>query len=212
MTDLLPTPPPIKGPPECNWADIRQQYEVEKSEQFGPRPINIFTRLRKMLELSHEELASRMFTTKLSLIRLEQGCFEKPLESAVKWWLRWSDENDGGLSEGAITHQYEDFQDAMRKRHSRYFDVITTLLVGINSPHPLWQLRAQAYRGTGCSINEVAKSLCLNQATLQHWEKNWRTQKSVPKGFQGVLMATGYSKYEVMAFNEAYAQWRVNNK
>jgi hypothetical protein len=192
--------------------DIKEQYEADLVDYFGPKPINIFTRLRYMLELSHTELASRMYTTKISLIRLEAGCFDAPLPAALSWWLKESEKHDYGLSEGSIVDQYELYKDLQRKRHKHYFTRHPIVSTIAGAPHPLRQLRSLSYYGAGASVNEVAKSLCINQSTLNHWEKNWRSQKSVPKIFQEVLMSIGYSKYFVIYFIEAYDEWRANNK
>lgn len=183
--------------------NARTRYESHLDSLYGPAPLNPFTRLRNSLELSHEELARQMYTSKQSLIRLEQGCYDKPLPVAVDWWV-----NYGAVTELQITDAYEEFQQLTRTRHHQYFGPELQIdYTSVIADHPLRQL-CNSHPYFPVNVTEVAKSLCLPQATLQHWQKKWRTQQSVPRTFQSVLMEIGYSKYQVKDFNEAYYNWR----
>ncbi len=154
-----------------------------------------------------------MFASRQALIRLEQGCFESPLPVAVDFWVKNADRYDLGIvTEGRLMGDYETYQDAIRQRHRHFFGELLEVHTELNNPHPLRQLRNRSYGGMGCSVTEVAKALCINQSTLQHWEKKWRTQKSVPRAFLEVLVALGYTAFAVRNFQVDYVTWRENNK
>ncbi len=193
--------------------DSRDAYEADLVESYGSRPENPFTTLRKRMEWSHETLARNMFASRQALIRLEQGCFESPLPVAVEYWVKNADRFGlGFVTEGRLTGDYEEFQSLIRQRHHKFFGQSLEVHTVANAPHPLRQLPLLCYGGMGASVTEVAKALCVNQSTLQHWEKKWRTQQSVPRAFLEVLVAIGYSTDEVRTFQGAYTEWRLANK
>ena len=190
----------------------KERYESHLISLYGPKPVNIFTSLRESIGLSHAELGYKMFTTKQSLIRLEQGLFESPLPAALDFWV----DNYTGVTYSSLVDQYENYQDLMRKRHHHFFNVPVVpyayeLKGRVGDPHPLKQLRQRCYGGTGASVTEVAKALCVNQATLQYWEKRWRSQKSVPKSFNGALLSIGYNHNDLVLMNSWYNDWRRAN-
>lgn len=175
---------------------------ADRLRLFGPPPINVFKQLRQSLDLSHEQLGLRMLLTKQALIRLEQGTFATPLPTALDWWV-----SNHGYSHLQLTDAYEGYQEAQRLRHHRLFsDLNASSAKG--AKHPLRQLRD----ASDLTTSELSKSLCLPQATLNHFERKWRTQKTVPKCFTSVLRQTGYTNNEVFAFCRAYEIWRANNK
>lgn len=178
----------------------KSNAEAERFVTFGAPPVNLFKSLRQNLDLSHEQLGRLMLLSKQALIRLEQGTFERPLPTAVDWWV-----NNHGISELQLVDAYEGFQEAVRARHTRLLGPLVSVTC-VGSPHPLRQVRKEY------SLSEVSKMLCLPQATLQYFEKKWRIQKSVPKALTRVLRETGYYHSEVATFVSDYAEWRGNNK
>ncbi len=105
-----------------------------------------------------------------------------------------------GYSERTIVDAYEGFREATRKRSSLLFG--TELRVDIStSLHPFRQLRREI------NPSEVAKRLCIPQATIQHFERKWKTQQSVPKEIVVALVEIGYGS-QVYGFSEAYKLWR----
>jgi hypothetical protein len=56
--------------------------------------------------------------------------------------------------------------------------------------------------------SEVAKYLCVPQATIQHFERKWKTQQTVPKELNAALHAIGYTYSEINQFNDNYESWR----
>ena len=202
--------------------DSKAEYEARLVEQYGPKPVNVFKSLRQSIDVSHETLARMMFVSKQCLIRLEQGCYEEPLPIVVDFW---TNKRDMGISELRLRHQYEDFQEQTRLRHKGYFGSRISPgaeLVPIEKgfAHPLvWMRMAPRHkpdntpcRDFGVSVTEVAKALCVSQATLQHWETKWKLQKSVPKTFQTALMQLGYPTQQVTMLNNYYIKWREVNK
>ncbi len=193
--------------------ESRAAFEQSLVDSYGPRPINPFTALRNRLGWSHETLARKMFASRQALIRLEQGCFELPLPVAVDFWIKNADRYDLGIvTEGRLLGDYEEFQSLIRQRHHKFFGQSLEVHTVANASHPLRQLRLLCYGGMGASVTEVAKALCVNQSTLQHWEKKWRTQQSVPRAFLEVLVAIGYTTDQVRTFQSDYVEWRLANK
>lgn len=181
---------------------------------------NIFKILREASGLSHAKLAVLMRTSKHALIRLEQGLYDKPLPTALEFWL-----NEGRflpgiknseirLTELVLIDGYESFQEQTRQRSYHYFgpNLINLQYTGW-APHPLIQLENRA-KELGLPYSEIgiAKALCVPQATLNLWKRKWRTQQTVPKTFQIALFAIGYSRFEVQRFNDGYIRWREANK
>lgn len=183
-------------------------------------PANIFKELRVASGLSHAKLAALMNTTKHALIRLEQGLYDRPLPTAVEFWL-----NEGRflpgiknseirITELTLLDGYESFQEETRELNSRYFgDSLNHVSFDALCPHPCIQL-ADIAESLGKPYSEIgiAKALCVPQSTLNLWKRKWRTQQTVPKTFQSALLQIGYSRFEVNDFNEGYIRWREANK
>ena len=164
----------------------------------SPAPINPFTELRNSLNLSHARLAEICFVSKQALIRLEQGTFSDPLPSVVDYYVHNHDQSELHLRDAYIA-----FQEATRKRYANLFG--DNLSVDVTAPdHPLRQLR---YRKK-LNPTELAKMLCIPQATLDHFEKKWKTQQSVPKQLCAALFQLNYPSSAVEEFKKSYAAWR----
>jgi transcriptional regulator with XRE-family HTH domain len=182
---------------------------------------NIFRALRHASNLSHEKLATQMNTSKHALIRLEQGLYERPLPTAVNYWL-----NEGRFLQGVknsgiriteltLVEGYEHYQEETREQHKYYFGPnLNDVHYGAGFAHPFLQLKKKAaLAGNNATGLGIAKALCVPQASLNVWENRWRSyQKSVPKTFQSALLQIGYDREEVRAFNLGFLAWRENNK
>lgn len=184
-----------------------EKAEVLKTrlDKYGPAPINVFTRLRLTAgpnnsPLSHDALSRKIHVSKQALIRLEQGTFNVPLPSVVDFYVA------RGESELRMRDAYEDYQNRMRERHEYLFGDHLEIDLNVDD-HPFRQLRY----GSNPPLNptEVSKSLCIPQATIEHFEKKWRTQKSVPKALVDCLKQIGYTWEQVESFRVAYTIWRV---
>lgn len=183
-------------------------------------PENIFKSLRLASGLSHDALAKQMNTTKRALIWLEQGTYDRPLPVALTYWLGPGQFLPGikhsgiRVTELTLIEGYESFKEQTRDQNRLYFGPsISHLSYSAGAPHPFLQLKdAAGAVGNDNSSNALAKSLCIPQATLNLWERKWRTQHSVPKTFQSVLLAIGYTRFEVRSLITGYETWRVANK
>lgn len=187
---------------------VRPRTELNKAQKiaFGPVPVNPFKALREEHSLSVTELAQISYLSPASITKLEQGLFGVPLPSAVDYWC-----NKLGYPEGELTLKYENYQDSTRLRYPKLFG--QSLAIDISSDqHPFRQLRSRCeclavYLGE-LGTTEVARCLCLPQATLEHWEKKWHRQKSVPSAVVEVLHIINYTNREIAQFRQDYVTWR----
>lgn len=173
--------------------------EAQRLAKFGPPPINPFTELRQRNDLTVQEFADRAGVSKQSIIRLEQGCFQEPLPKVLSYVL-----SNYPVSEFTLVNDYEDFQIQQRMRHPRYFGNVRVLLE-LDHPateHPLRLLRGKR------NLTEVAKDLCLSQATLAFFERRVKNQKSVPKQLLDVMRFIGHTKEERDVFEDHYRMYR----
>lgn len=183
----------------------KARQALARLDKYGLPPVNVFTRLRLSAgpngtALSHDALARQCLVTKQALIRLEQGTFTTPLPNVVDFYVA------RGESELRMRDAYEEFQDKMRERHYKILG--EDLHVDLDSDtHVLRQLRLRC--DPIINPTELAKALCIPQATVEHFEKKWKTQKSVPKVLVEVLQQIGYTWKEVEEFRVAYTVWRV---
>jgi hypothetical protein len=200
----------------------KEQMEAERTERFGPPPINPFKQLRLDHGFTHSELCSQVYISKQAIIRLEQGTYTNPLPTVLTWWgehhcasskcpSNQSDIKPGQpIGELYLRDAYAEFQQNQRARYFRIFGV--SLVFNDNELrrihderyHPFRILRERA----NFSLTEVARSLCLPQATLEHFEKKFRTQQCVPKALRSVLREIGYATNELNEFEDEYMQFR----
>lgn len=157
----------------------------------------VFKTLRLQEQMTLESLAKQVGVTKHALIRLEQGTFSRPLEPVIDYW-----EQIHGYSHMQIRDAYDGFRTSKRKERPRIFGPLLTFTM--TPIHPLRQLRSFS----GLGLTETAKQLCVPQATLQHFEKKWKTQQSVPKELINALAENGYFVNELRVFNHNYTLWR----
>jgi DNA-binding XRE family transcriptional regulator len=161
--------------------------------------LNPFKELREAHSITLELMAKKIGITKQALIRLEQGTYVDPLPAAAQYCS-----SAFPVTEFELINQYAQYQTAKRNMHTRYFgDLIPKLeLTLVSDIHPMRALRG--------SVNptQVAKDLCIPQATLTYFERNVVQQKSVPKVVLNVLYEIGYTDKEITAFMEAYATYR----
>lgn len=171
------------------------EAESERINLYGPPPTNIFKELREAQHLSHQALANKCYVSKLALIRLEQGCFSDPLPSVIDYYV------NRGESELRLRDAYIEFQQATRRRYYLLFG--ESLDFDLSLPqHPLRQLRK------GINPTDLSKRLCLPQATIEHFEKKWKTQQSVPKQLCAALSELGYRQHDIEGFKRNYKAWR----
>ncbi len=164
---------------------------------------NPFKGLREELGYTLEVMAAKTSLSKQALIRCEQGTYAQPLPALLDYYV-----NNFGADRYEFSREYEDFQKRTRASNFKLFgDELPSLVdyevySGNQIQHPFRQLRG--------SINptEVAKALCIPQATITYFEQKPRRQKSVPKVINNVLEEIGYSRTQVQAFNDAYVLYR----
>lgn len=172
--------------------------EFRRNELYGPPPTNPFTSLRRRKNMTIDHLSEVAYVSKQALIRLEQGCFSDPLPSMVDYWTA-----HGETSELQLKDAYIEFQETVRKRNTKLLG--DSLHVDVASTeHPLRQLRNPRH----LNPTEVAKALCIPQATIEHFEKKWKTQQSVPKQLKAALAQAGYSQRDIESFCRSYTAWR----
>ncbi len=170
----------------------------------SPTPINPFRALRLENDESLAHLALKIPISKQALIRLEQGTYSDPLPSVLNYYSK-----NYHLSEHELSIRYANFQKVQRSNHERYFQDVRSLLAvevtvdNLPQSHPFRLLR-----GTR-SCTEVAKHLCIPQATLTYFERNVVQQKSVPKVLTSVMREIGHYSSEVQALIEAYDNYRM---
>ena len=178
--------------------------EDERVSTFGPPPENPFHSLRVRANLTQSAFAMECDVSKQALIRLEQGTFNGPLPRVVDYRVSYL-----GYNELQLVEEYEEFQALMRKRHTRYFGNITDLLVRHqNSSSPIYTMHPMRILRGRINPTEVAKALCIPQATLVYFERRVVQQKSVPKLLVQVLDSIGYRRKEIETFELAYATYR----
>ena len=178
--------------------ESRTSAELARTASYGPPPINPFKSLRESANLTLVEFAAYTGVSKQALIRLEQGTYADPLPTVLDAVIQ-----DYTVSYLELVNVYEQFQVNMRKRHHRYFgNIIFKLNDADPMIHPMRVIRGN-YNPT-----EVAKALCLPQATLEHFERKAKHQQSVPKVIDSVLREIGYYAHEVLMFEQAYKVYR----
>jgi transcriptional regulator with XRE-family HTH domain len=204
----------------------KDRDEAQRIKRFGPPPINPFKRLRTQHGFTHRDLQDRVFISKQALIRLEQGTYDNPLPSVLEWWAEHtcndprcisnqSDLRPGEpIGELYLRDLYATFQQDQRARFVKCFGPTVEFneaeLARIHDErnHPFRVLRERCY----WSVTETAKHLCLPQYTLEHFERKYRTQQSVPKLLRIVLKEVKYSSSDVRTLDAVYNEFRTNNR
>ena len=180
----------------------KAEHETSLINRFGPAPVNVFSRLRSRAGISQAELARRAQCSKLVILRTEQGTYSEPPPVVLDYWIKVH-----GYDKFSLLEEYLEFQQETRKRSHMYYGTYLAFVIS-DSEHPLRQLRSVKH----LTLNEVSKALCIPQATLQYFERKWKTQQTVPKGLFEVLLEIGYSPNEVQRFARHYIQWRDLHK
>ena len=177
---------------------LKSNLESVRLSQYGPLPVNYLKTVREEADMTLEAMSRKCGISKHALIRLEQGTYERILPSVLEVYVR-----DYVNSELTLVDEYEAYQSAMRERHHLYFglDLITDPSLPL---HPFRQLRNRLE----VTPTEVAKALCIPQATIVHWEKHVRQQQSIPKCVANVLNEIGYKHEQILGLVEAYNVYR----
>ncbi len=168
-------------------------------------PVNPFRALRLENDESLVILAKKIPISKQALIRLEQGTYSDPLPSVLNYYS-----SNYHRSEHELSLAYANFQAHTRSKHERYFGDVRDLLSdevtveNLSASHPFRLLRKSR------SCTQVAKDLCIPQATLTYFERNVVQQKSVPKVLTAVMQEIGHYASEVQALIEAYGEYRLH--
>lgn len=164
---------------------------------------NPFKELRESLNLTLEQLARQTALSKQAIIRCEQGTYSQPLPALMSFAVnRGENEND-------FTNRYNDFQYRTRYANAYLFgDSLPNRLEyrvysADNLEHPFRTIRG-SYNPT-----EVAKALCVPQATITYFERKSKQQKSVPKALIEALLMAGYTNADVSGLVAAYDSYRV---
>ena len=164
---------------------------------------NPFKELRESLNLTLEELARKTALSKQAIIRCEQGTYSQPLPALMSFAF------NRGENEHDFATRYADFQHRTRHANAYMFgDSLPNRLEyrvysADNLEHPFRTVRG-AYNPT-----EVAKALCVPQATITYFERKSKQQKSVPKALIEALLMAGYNNNDVSGLVAAYDSYRV---
>lgn len=187
-----------------------QAEEAYLTKLHGPAPVCVFRDLRKSAGWSLQDLAIQCGLSTNALVRAEQGTYSNPLPSLMDFWLRKYPQ----FTELSLRTEYEDYQYYQRKRYFHYFGPHLTLPPSLEiQSHPFRYLRKHRPSKVDelplpVGPDEVSRSLCIPVDTIRYWEKKFRSQQSVPKQVNAVLLKIGYTQSEVRALNEFYVQWR----
>lgn len=196
----------VDGPVKTDYdkdADVR-------IDVYGPIPINPFTELRMNRGLSINQLAIACRVNNKALARLEKGMYVNPLPRMVDYWV-----NLGLVTEGEVCSDYEHFRYLQRNRH-RFF-LGESLAVDTTEPlHPMRQLRLRRpslvdKKPLPVGLMDFCEALCLPLDSIQHFEKKYATQQSVPKELKLALNQTGYTRQQINTFETHYSLWRSNS-
>lgn len=186
---------------------LREQDDTVRISKFGPAPINPFTALRSSKGWTISDLSRFSLIDPMALKRSEFGTYSNPLPALVDFWVK-----KHGQPYSIIHEDYEDFINAQRKRHHKYFGETLTY-DPLNSEHPFRQLRNnRPSLSTGSplpvGVLETSKALCVPLDTIQFFEKKYATQQSVPKPIKAALTQIGYTPSQVRLFEVNYSEWR----
>lgn len=171
-----------------------KQREIEAALN-ARLPVNPFKRIRERSGYTQEVMADKVGISKQALIRAEQGTYSAPLPALLSFYV-----NNFGENEYELDREYEQFQHDMRAQNYLMFGQLPDNYYA--HVHPFRTIR----KNYNCT--EVAKMLCIPQATLTYFERKARRQKSVPKLLVEVLREIGYSHTSIVKFDQAYQAHR----
>ncbi len=165
---------------------------------------NPFRSLRLENDETLQALTQKIGVSKQALIRLEQGTYADPLPVVLNYYS-----HNYHLSEHELGLRYAAYQKNQRSNHERYFGDVRLKLEPTPTPENLSQSHPLRLLRGNLSLTQVAKDLCIPQATLTYFERNVVQQKSVPKVLCQVLREVGHYASEVQALHVAYINYRV---
>jgi len=197
------------------------QAKVAAESLRSDPPINVFKQLRLDHGFTQRDLQERIYISKQSLIRLEQGTYETPLPAVLEWWASHvcgapNCPANRGINPGhpigelRLRDAYSEFQELTRQRYTELFGKSLCFNdqeygnIKSGALHPFRALRSRA----NYNVTETAKALCVPQATIEHFEKKAKTQQTVPKNIKSALFQMGYKSVDVVALVDAYAEYR----
>lgn len=192
---------------------VKTDYDKDadmRTSLYGPIPTNPFTELRTNRGLSINQLSISCRVNNKALTRLEKGMYVNPLPRMVDYWV-----NLGLVTEGEICSDYEHYRYQQRTRHK--FFLGASLAVDVTEPlHPLRQLRLRRpslidSQPLPVGLMDFCDALCLPLDSVQHFEKKYATQQSVPKELKLALNQIGYTRQQISTFETHYELWRNNN-
>lgn len=161
---------------------------------------NPFRELRLRQGISQYDLANRIKISKHAVLRLEQGCYEKPLPSVVEYFTNHYPD----ISSFSLIRQYEEFQYETRRSNAGLLGDLSTLKDCPVGDHPLtWIRTAHGYNPTS-----LAKALCISQSTVVYFERRAVHQHTVPNQLLRALHDADYSEQETDYLVEAYFRYR----
>ena len=178
--------------------------------KYGPPPHNPFKVMRYEKNFSLQQLSVSTGLSKNSIVKTENGTFNRPSDSIVDFWVR------KGYAYNDLLLAYEEFQLSMRERATLYFGPSLAVKTDYGTNHPLRQLRYSRPSPVDglalpVGIEQVSRDLCLPVDTLRFYEKKYARQKSTPKGLLLVLSSIGYNGKQVTQYDVSYRIWRSNN-
>lgn len=162
---------------------------------------NPFRELRLRQGISQYELARRANISKHAVLRLEQGCYDKPLPSIIEYFAAYFPD----ISHYHITKEYEEFQYATRVSNAGLLGNMRDLLTCPVGTHPLAWIRTNH----GFNPTSLAKALCISQSTIVYFERNAVHQHTVPNQLLRALHDADYTEQDTDYLVEAYFRYRA---
>lgn len=165
-------------------------------------PANPFRQARERRNYTIQALAVKAKVSRYLVIRTEQGCFPEPPPRLLNYVTQAF-----VLDPDELTNDYHDFQKEMRWLNERLLGPLPDFPNTAPSWHPfvLWR---QHTNNNNFNLTHIAKSLCLAQPVLYHFEHKPRQQASVPAQLLSALADARYSREEIQDFKLAYNDYR----
>lgn len=163
---------------------------------------NPFRELRTRQGISQYELARRAGLSKHAILRLEQGCYAKPLPSVLEYF----ESTYPTLSNYVLLEQYREFQYETRRSNALLLgdSIVDSLKSCPVGTHPLTYLRSNR----DINPTQLAKMLCISQSTITYFEKSSIHQHSVPVQLINALHDADYTEHDTDSLKNHYAVYR----
>lgn len=161
---------------------------------------NPYRALRLREDVTIDELAARFDVTKQSIIRLEQGAFDRPPMHLNHAYACYYD-----VKEHILAEELRSFQIDTRLDNHRFLGNYSSPAdAGSDSAHPFtrWRLLSDL------NLTECVKRMCVNQAVLYKWENHSNQQITIPRQVMKALKECGYYPDELDLLSGDYKEYR----